>query len=212
MARLLHPLSPLSSRRPTPPPLIFSESLTTSASGSWSLALSLSLGLFLSSGVLPSSLSPHLSPGMTSCNLAGGRQPSAPQPLISSCSSLTCCLSGPPDPLLHHLLPEMGPSPGPGPPRIVHHVLGPCPPSSPFWMASLGLTLMMYSQSPRAAVASTLSACGRRPAVGQVGVGVHLPGSLLLRLLRPIPIHPIPSMRRCPPLACCRSSAHAVPR
>lgn len=165
-----------------------------------------------SSGRFPSSLSSHWSPGMTSCSLAGGHQPSAPRPLICSCNSLTCCLSGLPDPLLHHPLPEMGLSPGPGPPPIVRHARGPCPRSSPFWMASPGLTQMMYSQSPRAAVASTLSACGRRPAVVQAGVGEHLPGSPLLRLLHPTPIHPIPSMRHCPPLACCRSSAHAVPR
>lgn len=209
MAGLLHPPL-LPEANPAPSDFLWiSDSLCLGGLGLW---LSLYWPLSLSSGVLPSSLSPHLSPGMTFCSLAGGRQPSAPQLLISSCSSLTCCLSGPPGPLLHHPLPEMGPSPGPGPPRIVRRARGPCPPSSPFWMASPGLTLMMYSQSPRAAVASTLSACGRRPAVGQAGVGVHLPGNPLLRLLRPIPIHPIPSMRRCPPLACFRSSAHAVPR
>lgn len=203
--KLLHSLSSPGQ----PCPLFFSNSLCLR---SWSLAISLYWPLSLSSGVLPSLLSLHLSPGMTSCSLAGGHLPSAPQPLICSCSSLTCCLSGPQDPLLHHLLPEMGPSPGPGPRHIVHHAREPCPRSSPFWMASLGLTQMMYSQSPRAAVASTLSACGRRPAVGQAGAAVRLPGSPLLRLQPPTLIHPIPSMRRCPLPACCRSSAHAVPR
>lgn len=151
-------------------------------------------------------------PGMISCSLAGGLQPSAPRPLISSCSSLTCCLSDPPDPHRRRPLPETGPSPGPGPPRIVPRARGPCPLSSHFWMASLGLIQMTYSRSPRAAEASTLSACGRRPGVGQAGVGVHLPGSLPLLLLRPTPTHPTPSTRRCPRQVCCLSSAHAAPR
>lgn len=198
----------------TSPPPAVPPPLPPSASGPQTLSLSLlaSVPLPLSREFCPPHGPLSCLPGTTFCSLAGGRQPSAPRPPISSCSSLTCCLNGPPDPLRRHPLPETGPSPGPGPPRIVRRARGPCPLSSPFWMASPGLTQMMFSRSRRAAAASTLSACGRRPGVGLAGVGVHLPGSPPLRLLRPTPTHPTPSTRRCPRPACCRSSAHAAPR
>lgn len=161
---------------------------------------------------LPYSPVPPPPPGMISCSPAGGHLPSAPRPLIFSCSSPTCSLSVPHDPRPHPPHPETVPSPGPGPRSTVHPARGPSPPHSPSWMASPGPTLTMCSRSLRAAVASTLSACGRRRGGGLAAVGGHLLGSQHPRPRPPMPTPPTLSMRRCPRPASCRSSAPAAPR